>query len=105
VTINTTKEAIKFSVSGEIAAGSITLKAGLGAEDEGGDTTILEVDEPVNSSFALRYLNLFNKAATLSPTVTLKLSNETPIVVEYKIAKLGSLKYFLAPKINDEEDQ
>jgi len=66
--------------------------------------TILEVDEPVSSSFALRYLNLFNRAASLSPTVTLKLSADTPIVVEYKIAKLGHLKYFLAPKINDDEE-
>jgi proliferating cell nuclear antigen len=40
----------------------------------------------------------------LSPTVTLKLTADTPIVVEYKIDKLGSVKYFLAPKINDEEE-
>jgi len=52
----------------------------------------------------LRYLNIFNKAATLCPTVTLKLTADTPIVVEYKIGKLGSVKYFLAPKINDEDE-
>ena len=65
--------------------------------------TILEVDDPVTSSFALRYLNLFNKAATLTPTVSLKISPDTPIVVEFRIEKLGFLKFFLAPKINDEE--
>lgn len=63
----------------------------------------LEVDEPVNLSFALRYLNLFNKASNLSPVVILHLSNETPLAVEYAIEKLGSLKFYLAPKINEEE--
>ena len=74
------------------------------SEDGQGIPTILEVDDPVTSSFALRYLNIFNKAATLSPTVTLKLTADTPIVVEYKIDKLGSVKYFLAPKINDDDE-
>jgi len=105
VNIETSKESIKFSVSGEIAGGSVTLKASQGMEDdEKGEQTILEVDDPVNSSFALRYLNLFNKAASLSPTVTLKLSADTPVVVEYKISKLGSLRFFLAPKISDDEE-
>ena len=74
------------------------------SEDEG-PQTILEVDDPVTASFALRYLNIFNKAATLCPTVTLKLTADTPIVVEYKIGKLGSIKYFLVPKINDDDQE
>ena len=73
-------------------------------DEDSGKQTILEVDDPVTSSFALRYLNIFNKASTLSPTVTLKLTAETPIVIEYKIENLGSVKYFLAPKITDEEE-
>ena len=73
-------------------------------DEDSGKQTILEVDDPVTSSFALRYLNIFNKASTLSPLVTLKLTAETPIVIEYKIENLGSVKYFLAPKINDEEE-
>ena len=103
VRIQTTKESIRFSVAGEIASGSVTVKASLDMDEEA-NPTVLEIDEPVNSAFALRYLNLFNKAASLSPTVCLKLSADTPIVVEFKIAKLGSLKYFLAPKIDDEAD-
>jgi len=63
----------------------------------------MEVDEPVTLSFALRYLNLFNKASNLSSQVVLSMSNDTPLVVEYRIEKLGSLKFYLAPKINEEE--
>ena len=96
-------------MNGEIAGGSVTIKPPTteGMEDMTDDKaqkTILEVDDPVTSSFALRYLNIFNKASTLCEQVTLKLTADTPIVIEYKIENLGSVKYFLAPKINDEEE-
>ena len=59
--------------------------------------------EKVNLSFALRYLNMFNKASTLCNNVKLMLASDTPLVVEYEIEALRSLKYYLAPKINDNE--
>jgi len=76
-------------------------------------------------TFAIKYLNTFAKASPLSPQVTLSLSNEVPIgksslvcsfhnkiriscssnvpVVEFKIEEVGFLRYYLAPKIDDEE--
>lgn len=63
--IETTKEYVKFSINGENGSGSILLKAQDAQRKE--DSTIIEVDEPVSLSFAIRYLNLFNKASTLSP--------------------------------------
>jgi len=101
VTIETSKESIKFSVAGEIGGGSVTIKGTEGDKKE--DQTILEVDEPVSLSFALRYLNLFNKASNLSNQVVLSMSADTPLVVEYKIPDLGSLRFYLAPKITEEE--
>ena len=93
---------MKFSITGENGSVSITLKHHNDpAKKE--ESVNLEIDEPVNLSFALRYLNLFNKASNLSSQVVLHLSNETPLVVEYVIEKLGSLKFYLAPKINEEE--
>lgn len=64
-------------------------------DGKGGDTVVL--------SFALRYLNLFNKAYNLSNSVRIQMASETPLVVEYEIDKLGSLKYYLAPKISDQQ--
>ena len=64
--------------------------------------THLDVSEPVTQQFAIRYLNLFNKAAPLSTHTSLYLHQQQPLVVEYKIDTLGVLKYYLAPKINDE---
>lgn len=80
--IETSKEAVRFSVSGEIGSSTITIKHNEGDKDE---KCLLEVDENVNLSFALRYLNYFNKAAALSSEVILSLSNETPLVVEFRI--------------------
>ena len=60
------------------------------------------MSEGVNQQFAIRYLNMFNKAAPLSTFTRLCLQADQPLVVEYKIDSLGVLKYYLAPKISDE---
>lgn len=38
-----------------------------------------EMNEPVQLTFALRYLNFFTKATPLSPTVTLSMSADVPL--------------------------
>merc|ERR1711990_1375326 len=65
---------------------------------------ISEMQEAVNLTFALRYLNFFTKATPLSSQVILSLSPEVPLVVEYDIDDIGHVKYFLAPKIEDEDE-
>jgi proliferating cell nuclear antigen len=67
------------------------------------DQVILSSDEQVNLSFALRYLTMFTKASNLSSLVNVNLSNDAPLVVKYEIQNLGSLQYYLAPKIQDDE--
>ncbi|KAL6757673.1 hypothetical protein V8C86DRAFT_3094705 [Haematococcus lacustris] len=49
------------------------------------------------------YLTIFAKATPLSPSVKISLTKDLPIVVEYTIGEIGWVKYFLAPKIEDEE--
>jgi proliferating cell nuclear antigen len=102
VTIEAQKEHVKMSIQSEHGSGSITLNNTI--KDNKDDQVTLEVDSPVCLSFALRYLNLFNKASTLSNFVVLSMSDKTPLVVEYRIEKLGALTYYLAPKIDDEDD-
>lgn len=100
MTIHTTQEFVQFSVESEVGSGSIKI----GANDSGpkDEQTTLEVTDSVTQQFAIRYLNMFNKAAPLSTFTRLCLHEEQPLVVEYKIDSLGVLKYYLAPKINDE---
>jgi proliferating cell nuclear antigen len=64
---------------------------------------VLQSEEQVNLSFALRYLTMFTKANSLSSLVNVSLSNEAPLVVKYELENLGSLQYYLAPKISEDE--
>ena len=51
-----------------------------------------------------RYMNSFTKATPLSDRVTISLSSELPVVVEYKVAEMGYIRYYLAPKIEEDEE-
>jgi len=101
VGVNTSKEAVKFSVKGDIGAGSIMLRPHANT-DKPDESTSIHLEEPVDLQFALRYLNHFTKATPLSGQVTLSLSQESPLVTEYKIADMGYVRYYLAPKVDDQ---
>lgn len=102
VTIEAAEDKVTFSVEGELGKGKVAISDSPGDKPE--EKTSIEVKEPVKLAFALRYLNMFNKAASCSPTVALMMSGETPLVVEYSMEKLGSLKFYLAPKINEDKE-
>jgi len=102
VTIDATKEGIKFSCNGDIGNGAVTLKQNQSVEKPEQDTTI-ELTQPVNLTFSLKYLVNFTKATPLSARVSLKMSSEVPLLVEYKMDS-GYLRYYLAPKINEDNE-
>jgi proliferating cell nuclear antigen len=102
-TISCTKEGVKFSASGEVGTGNVLVRQNTTAEKDE-DKVMIEMDEPVELTFALRYLNFFTKATSLGPTVILSMSPEVPVVVEYPIGETGFIKYYLAPKIDEEEE-
>ncbi|CAD8117790.1 unnamed protein product [Paramecium sonneborni] len=101
--IETSKDGIKFYVKGDIGEGQVSVKSN--DEEKREERVECDVDEPVNLSFAVRYFNLFNKASALSTQVILSMSQDQPLVIEYQIDNMGSLKLYLAPKINDDEQQ
>lgn len=99
-TVGVTKEGVKFSVAGDLGTGNITRKQHEEA-DKPEDSTLIDMQEPVEMTFALRYLNFFTKATALSGTVSLSMSPEVPLVVEYNVEGLGYVRYYLAPKVDD----
>jgi len=103
-TIGISKDGVKFSVSGDIGTANTILRPNSAADKED-DHVVIEMDEPVELTFAMRYLNFFCKAAPLSPTVSLSLSKEVPLVVEFPIEGYGHIRYYLAPKIDEDEDE
>ena len=98
VTVETTLKYVRFTIEGEVGTGSVEIQTC--DQDEKMEGGVKE-DEAVIQSFALRYLNMFNKASVLSDSVKLMMAADTPLVVEFEIDKLGELKYYLAPKINE----
>jgi proliferating cell nuclear antigen len=104
VSFEITSNFVKFAVEGEVGSGSIKIQTGGHApaatkEEDGEDAD----KNAVTLSFALRYLNLFNKAYNLSNEVRISMSPDTPLCVEYNMSdKMGSLKFYLAPKISED---
>jgi len=76
------------------------------------------MNQHVTLTFSLKYLVNFSKSATLSSKVQLMMSNDVPLLVRFSLSiawvvvltmgqvaydfKIGSIHYYLAPKIGDE---
>ncbi|XBH65456.1 hypothetical protein VPH35_119047 [Triticum aestivum] len=103
VIISVTKEGVKFSTAGDIGTANIVCRQNT-TVDKPEQSTIIEMQEPVSLTFALRYMNSFTKASPLSDQVTISLSSELPVVVEYKIGEMGYIRFYLAPKIEEDEE-
>jgi len=84
---------IIFKTSGD--SGDLEIKL---IED---DIIDIQNNESYSDSFSLVYLNTFTKALTVSNFVTLKLLNNSPMIVEFYIneTEISYLKFYLAPKI------
>jgi len=110
VNISATKEGVKFSVAGDIGTGSIVCKQSGGVDEKEDEQVVIKMDDEVSLTFALRYLNFFAKATPLASSVTLKMSPDVPLVVEYKITDsehekdCGHLRFYLAPKIEEDSN-
>ncbi|KAL4763423.1 proliferating cell nuclear antigen, C-terminal domain-containing protein [Aspergillus foveolatus] len=101
VVIEATKEGVKFSCQGDIGSGSVTIRQHTSVDKPEQNVSIV-LSEPVALTFSLKYLVNFCKATNLSSTVSLSLSQEVPLLVEYGLGS-GHLRFYLAPKIGDEE--
>lgn len=103
VVISVKKGAVEFSGSGEIGSAKIVLKENGTIDDDEKISVEMDKDQPCSLSFANRYLNFFAKAQSLSDIVTLQLCPDHPLVVSFDIGDSGYLRYYLAPKIEEED--
>lgn len=101
--ISCTKEGIRFSATGPIGTANILQRSITTSENDHENVTI-DMEEPVELNFALRYLNFFTRATPLSKKVVICMSPGIPIVVEYPIDQIGFVKYYLAPKVEEDGD-
>lgn len=97
VSIASEDSKFKMSVEGDIGQKEIVI----------GETVNVVVnkisDKNVKGNFDLKYLLLFVKSSNLCSTIELFLKKDNPLVLLYSVASLGSLKFVLAPKVNEDE--
>ena len=112
VQITLNSEGITFAVEGNNGSGNITISNN--GDGEKDSTVKIKAEEEFVQKFTLRYLNNFAKASALAPMVALKLAADQPLAVEYRMTVdsgeegtpavvLGVLRFFLAPKSEDQE--
>ena len=87
-TIQTNNETT-FKVSGEIGDAHFTYAFNMMK------THILDM------KYSMRYLQLFAKAYHVSNLVTISMIKDQPIKFEYIIENIGTIKYYLAPVLDD----
>jgi proliferating cell nuclear antigen len=64
--IKCSKDGVSFKVRGDLGTGSVHRKQST-AGDKAEEHTTVDVEEPTELTFALRYLNSFAKATPLAP--------------------------------------
>lgn len=98
VSIEANKDGVRFSCQGDIGSGSVTVRQHTNVDKPDNDVTI-QLTEPVQLTFSLKYLVTFCKASGLAGKVKLCLSQEVPLLVEYSLSGSSYLRFYLAPKV------
>jgi len=89
-----TEEGVKFSATS--GTGTMNIKLSHTAN------VVIEMQEPVTLNVSCRYLTMFTKAPMMSDQVSLSMAPEAPLVVEYAIGEIGHVKFYLAPRVEEE---
>ena len=98
-TISVSSDTVNFSVSGDVGEVEIRVR---------NITSLIETaseQSEITLTFALGYLKLFTNAAPLSKIVNLSMSTEMPLLVEFLLEENdGKIQYYLAPKIDNDDE-
>lgn len=57
---------------------------------------------PIQGIFSLKYLILFTKCTNLCNQIQLYIKNDYPLIIQYTVASLGTIRLCLAPNTNNE---
>ncbi|GMM35815.1 proliferating cell nuclear antigen [Saccharomycopsis crataegensis] len=98
-----TKDSVKFASKGDSGNGNVIIKPQTNL-DKPEESVKVDLKQPVDLTFGLRFIADIIKATPLSSTVTIKLSDKTPALFEYKLPS-GYLRFYLAPKFNEDEEE
>ncbi|XP_044336094.1 proliferating cell nuclear antigen-like [Triticum aestivum] len=101
VVIRVNEEVISFSTKGKSGCVNISHVPNKTDKPEKASVTLTHVRGIVSLTLNLRYMKSCAKVSTLCDQVNIGLS---PLCDQYKIAEKGYIRYFVAPKITEEEE-
>ena len=90
MTITTSEDSIKFSTEGGLGRGAITFKSKISDDEQ----VLVEAKRPAKPELLLSHLKVLEKTQVLSD----HMKTDSPLLVAYKLDKLGSLQLHIAPK-------
>lgn len=103
VAIEASKDAIRFAVKGELGNGSIALRSSTPVDKKESQGVSVVMRQPAATGVSLKFLSQFTKATPLSESVRIEFSSDMPMLVEYPIGEMGYIRFYLAPKVDDDD--
>jgi proliferating cell nuclear antigen len=95
--IKATKDTLSFGGEGDVGEAEVSLKLG-----DDFLLHVLEVKHDAIAMYALSYLTEIAKAIS-SETLTLRMTGNKPVMLEFSIAENGIISFLLAPRIERRE--
>ena len=92
------KKILKLTCSGDFATQETLLRE----SDNDNENCIVfnnNRDELIQGRFSLKYLILFTKCTNLCQQIQMYIKNDYPLIIQYSVASLGSIKLCLAPNV------
>ena len=96
IKITSKQHLLILSCEGDYASQETVIQDNLGTIEAPAD------GHEVSGSFLIKFLCLFNKSFVLCNTVELHLKEGFPLILSFRVASLGSLRFALAPKLADD---
>ena len=101
--VRCTEGSVSFSVSDSLVDATTTFNSGI-THDNLEDEVSIEVTETCKVSYALRYLKAISSASALTNRVSLSFSPHFPLLVEYNLTEGGYVRFYLAPKVEEDDE-
>ena len=96
LSIESENKRIKFSGKGDSGEASITLESGSEGLEE------VNVQEDSKATYSLDYLSKITKAVIAAGgSVALEFSSKMPLRLEFRVANMGRIHFYLAPRVQD----
>jgi proliferating cell nuclear antigen len=102
VTVRCSSGAISFAVEDSLVEVTTTFVAGVVSQESDDDIEV-DVSEPCKVSYALRYLKMMSRSASLAPRVSLSFAPDFPLLVRYELTEGGFMRFYQAPKVDEDE--